>query len=268
MLFALLALTLSQTPVLSPAVKEPAPLVVEEPAPLPLQEVQEVAPLSEPPLVDTPLRPEEIPPDVKPPTPVVPHQAEGLDGLTTGLAQAGVGTGIAAVFSASLAVMSIFAAVPVVGTIANVVACVNCAVVPGVVGVVETAVGDGVGKRRGAAIWPVVASYGGCCLLGTAQVLVTLIFASSAVSDVLTGQDPNAIAALTKSPALQISNVVFAILTPVVIGVAPALAYGFTAEDKKPGDPGGFGMPGFLSPNHAGPMSTMPSGSGTSVMRF
>jgi hypothetical protein len=263
MLFALFALALTQTPPPAPYPEEPA--LVEAPPPL----VQMAPAADVPPSVETPLRPEEVPPPPDAPPRAPPAPIEGLDGFATGLVQAGVGTGVAGVLQASLYVLGMFTAVPFVGVVANAISCVNCLLVPGVVAGLETSVGDAMGKRRAGAIVPVVATYAGCCLLFSVEVATMTVLLGAALGQALQSPDPNAaVAASVNSPAFAVANVVFAIVQPVIVGVTPALAYAFAAEDKKPGDPGGFGMPGIMGPNHATPLSTVPSSSGTSVMRF
>lgn len=269
---------------LAPLAQTPEGGDAPPPPPAPIEQTDEAPPVVDPatpiepappPVVETPLRPEEVPPapDAAQPAPA-PPPVEGVDGFTTGLLQAGVGSALGGVFVAAIRLLALGAAAnPLLATVTQTLSCLYCTAVPGAVGVLETALGDAVGKKRAGALMPVLAAYGTGCLAQLAGCGLIFGFLGSAFAQLASGDIQSFVNTVNSADELQIALLVLDIVTPVAMGVVPAVVYGMVAEDKKPGDPGGFDMPGFTSPNHKAPprgitASTSTSGMTASAMRY
>lgn len=218
---------------------------------------QGVAPPPPPPVaaadgaLEAPVQPS-TPPAVVAPAATPPPDAkpQGMDGVATAGAQMGAGVGACCV-GACVAIP--FAFVPFVGPIlGNVVSGV-------IIGGTETVVGDALGQKRAALLWPVLASSGIMVVGGLVNLGVGLAFGlNSAVLDpgVLVGPNTERLnVAFGVSAGVSLTTVVAAV-------VVPALIYQFTGVDKEPGDTGGFGVPGFVSP--ADPTGTRATKAATS----
>ncbi len=181
--------------------------------------------------------------------PIPDAKPQGMDGVATAGAQMGAGVGACCV-GGCVAIPCAF--VPIVGPIlGNVVSGV-------IIGGTETVVGDALGQKRAAMLWPVLASSGIMVVGGLVNLGVGLAFGlSSAVLD------PSNLAQNTGALGVAFGVSAGVSLTTVVAAVVvPALIYQFTGVDKEPGDTGGFGMPGIVGP--ADPTGTRGSKASTS----
>jgi hypothetical protein len=229
--FAALMLVPAQAPPPDPA-GDPPPPVVE------LKPVDEAAP-------DAPKVPVLPPPAPKPDKPAPPAESQGIGAVGVGAIQVAVGTGACC---AGCCISSPFwfglALVPVVGGVASSV--LVDLVVGTSIGVAETWAGDAWGKQRAALLWPVVASAG---ILLSSTALSTVARIVEPVT--LPPFDPNNPPALNQvavgGPVTTIANY-YSLAACVGAVVLPAIAYAVVAEDKKPGDTGGF--PGVMEPAH------------------
>jgi TolB-like protein len=113
----------------------------------------------------------------------------------------------------------ILGAVPLAGP------CIACAG-PACAGGISTWVGDSLGKKRGAMIWPIL---GGCVGGGVTGLAMMAITQGASFNGLGAGALAGGVAG-------------------AVAGVVPAIVYTVAAEPKKPGDEGGF--PGMFSPGH------------------
>mgnify|MGYP000088102692 CR=1 FL=1 len=114
---------------------------------------------------------------------------------------------------------------------------------PLIVGYVMTWIGDAISKKRGAAVFPMLAGTGVMAVAsGVAAASVMGIYLGPSV-----GWGGGGFSSLLPC-AFTCTYGVLA-LSPVLAAAAAAAAYVFTAEDKMPGDPGG-GLPGLFEPNH------------------
>lgn len=172
----------------------------------------------------------------------------GMDPLLTTAAQIGAGCGVALLMAPCFVL-------PYVNFCTGPIACL---VAPAAIGSVETLVGDLLGQNRGALLWPVLAGYGGELLgLGvyTVAVVVTGLLAGGGIAGLTTvlSRDPNPsvlIPALLASYGVVILGAaVGALAGGTLCATAPALAYMFTSEPKKPGDTE-FRFPGLTAPDH------------------
>jgi hypothetical protein len=212
------------------ATPDPAPAdPAEPPAPIELQE---------PLIAPGPLTPDPAPPPAAAPraspAPDPTAAPSGWDGMSTGAAQVGAGTAACCV---GACVTLPCALIPFAGGV------LSSLVVGAIVGGTEAVVGDAVGQKRGAMLWPILASSGIFVAGGLINLAITLGAGLGSVTPI----NPDG----TLNPAYQ--GILFVSLgvslATLVAGiVVPALVYQLTGVDKEPGDEGGFGMPGFTSP--------------------
>jgi hypothetical protein len=194
------------------------------------------------------------PPSTTPPPPEGGEHA-GLGGFATAAAQTGAGAGIALATSAvrigvSQVGLAVPAAQPVTSGIGLVLSAWSCCAMPGAIGYVETWLGDALGQDRAGALIPILAGYGGCAIGAGVSVVLTLVALVVLVGAAVT--NPVALIALLTSPAggavfLGI-GIAIDVLNALIIGVAPAIAYGIVSEKKQAGDVG-EGMPGLMEPS-------------------
>ena len=192
--------------------------------------------------------------------PTTAGASAGLDPFVTGLAQVGAGCGTGLAIGL---VTAPCAFIPYVGACISLpIACAT----PLAVGAVETIVGDALGQKRGALLWPILGTYGALLagqvlIWGTALVSAALVGGGIAgLTGVVTrsGTDPQVLlAALLGSYGVVLGAVLVAgLVSSVLYYVTPAIVYAFTSEDKKPGDTG-FRFPGLVAPSHAEPGETV-----------
>ena len=189
--------------------------------------------------------------------PIPDAKPQGMDGVATAGAQMGAGVGACCV-GGCVAIPCAF--VPFVGPFLG-------SVVSGVIiGGTETVVGDALGQKRAAMLWPVLASSGILVAGGLVNLGIGLAFGFS--STVLDLNNLNGLGSIP-SLALGVSAGV-SLTTAVAAVVVPALIYQFTGVDKEPGDTGGLGMPGLVGPadptgTRAGKAATSPTPSAAST---
>lgn len=199
--------------------------------------------------MEAPVQPSTTLPSAAAAAPIPDAKPQGMDGVATAGAQMGAGVGACCV-GGCVAIPCAF--VPFVGPFLG-------SIVSGVIiGGTETVVGDALGQKRAAMLWPVLASSGILVAGGLVNLGIGRAFGFS--STVL---DPNNLNGLGSIPSLALGVSVGVSLTTVVAAVVvPALIYQFTGVDKEPGDTGGFGVPGFVSP--ADPTGTRATKAATS----
>ncbi len=212
------------------------------------------APPAPAPTAVEPLTPEAVPPATKPaPDPKAkskPKPAEplhGMDPLPTGAVQAAAGVGACVggccVFAPFSCLLSL---VPLVGPFVS--ACAGALVMGSAIGVAETWLGDWLGKKRGALLWPALVAVG--ALAATSVANTTIVYVTGASPSFQNG-------ALAANPVVM--GVLLGVgcfgLTTAIVG--PAVLYQVLAVDKEPGDTGG-GFPGIVGP--ADPTGTRAKG--------
>ena len=186
-----------------------------------------------------------------------------MGGLGTGAAQTALGAGVALAGSGASVGLSVLAAnVPasaaVVGPIQTGLGVYQTCLMPGLVGYLETWLGDAVGQNRAGAAIPAAAGYVGCAAAGCTN--ITILFVGFAA--VLGAAAANPIAAIGAIIAA-LSNplaggaivgvlIGLQVLNALIIAVVPAISYAVVSEPKKPGDTG-EGLPGFFDPAHPKP---------------
>lgn len=216
-------------------------------APPPLVELAPADPAAPPPAAAAPAAPVLPPAAPKPDKKGPAAESQGISAVGVGAIQIAVGTG-ACCAGCCIAIPFAFGLglVPVVGTIASSV--IFDLIVGTSIGVAETWAGDAWGKQRAALIWPVVASIG-ILLSSTALTTVARIVEPVTLPDPtqVNPNDPASVAAALATggngPITAIANYygLFACVGSIVV---PAIVYAVVAEDKKPGDTGGF--PGIM----------------------
>lgn len=108
------------------------------------------------------------------------------------------------------------------------------------IGATETVVGDAVGQKRAAMLWPVLSSAGILLVGQAASVGVLLALTGTAALD------PTQLTGALGVP--QIASAAVSLTALVAALVVPAVIYQFTGVEKEAGDRGGFGMPGITEP--------------------
>ncbi len=220
----------------------------------------EAAPEDAPPPV-VPLAPATPPPPVTPPpsTPPPDHRPKaapleekhGLDPFTTGAVQVAAGTGACCV-GCCVSVVPVLGLelVPVVGTYIGGV--VSDVIVGTFVGVSEGVAGDMFGQQRAALLWPVLTATGVLVVGSAAGTAVNLVSVASGINP----PDPTDQTSINRYYAqagpFVIANLAISCGTLAGALVLPAVVYGLTAVDKKPGDLG-QGFPGFATPASPAP---------------
>lgn len=111
---------------------------------------------------------------------------------------------------------------------------------PAVTGYIQTWVGDRVGSQRGAAIWPILSSYGVAIVSALAGIAVNAAFPMPPIED---GLEP-----FLSHPNTQL-QIGAASLFAITQLTASTFAYVLTAEEKTPDDHG-EGLPGIFQANH------------------
>lgn len=161
-----------------------------------------------------------------------PPPPEGLDAFATGGLQVASGC-VATVATGACA--SLLVVLPAGPCLSGALLCVG---LPVIVGTTETVVGNLVGARRGALLWPVLAAGGslGLGALATLGAYLTVMVAA-------TSGIPMSGAAASGLALVALGALV---LTAVAVPLLPAFAYGLTAEPRQPGQDEGF--PDVLPP--------------------
>lgn len=239
--------------------------------------VVELAPAEQPP----PLAPE-TPPAVTPPAstpapapapaPDKKTEPQGIGPVGVAAIQIAAGTGACcAGCCISVPFVLGLGLIPVVGGVLSSMG--SNLIVGSAIGVAETWVGDAMGQQRAALIWPVVASVG--ILTSSTALSIVASIVEPRVPPDPTQIDPNdpasfanALGAAGGGPVTTISAY-YGMAACVGAIVVPAIVYAVMAEDKKPGDTGGF--PGIMEPAHPPtPTSTtaMTSTTGPVAMRY
>jgi hypothetical protein len=177
----------------------------------------------------------------------------GMNGLLVGGLQVGLGCLVTPLCAPIAAV----AAVPVIGWI----------LVPLVFwslqGILMTAVGDALGQNRGAIVWPAIAGFltNLVCAIPVGLLSTLTTFALLFVvfgSVLLSGEIENnpevyvgiALGSIVLLAAAGLFVGALSLLAELTAMSAAALAYNWSADEKRPGDDE-WRFPGFFSPNHA-----------------
>lgn len=197
-----------------------------------------------PPAAVEPLTPEAVPSPTKPvPDPKAKSKPKpdeplhGMDALPVGAVQAAAGVGACVggccVFSPFACLLNF---VPLVGPFVS--ACAGALIIGSSIGVAEVWLGDWLGKKRGALLWPTLVAVGALAASSLVGTTVTLV----------TGASPSFNnGALSANPVVTgiVGGVSCCGLATAVVG--PAVLYQMLAVDKEPGDTGG-GFPGITEP--------------------
>jgi hypothetical protein len=199
---------------------DPAAAPVVEPPAAPVAE----APPSAAPAASTSPPATAPAPDAKP---------AGMDVVPTAAAQCGAGV-VGCCVGACVAAPCAF--IPIVGQVAQPL------IVGTAIGASEAVVGDALGTRRSALLWPVLSSVG-VMTVGT----VVNVGAAIVLGIGLSALDPGQLAA-GALPTSYLALGAISLGTLVLAGVVPVVVYHLTGVDKEPGDAGGFGMPGIVAP--------------------
>jgi hypothetical protein len=174
------------------------------------------------------------PPAPSPPSAPAPDaKPAGMDVVPTAAAQCGAGVAGCCVGTCVAAPCSL---IPFVGLVTSPL------IVGTAIGASETVVGDALGQKRAALLWPVVASVGIMATGALANLGLSLALGLGA-----SALDPRVFAS-GALPAAYIASSAVSLGTLVLAGVVPVIIYQFTGVDKEPGDAGGFGMPGIMAP--------------------
>jgi hypothetical protein len=235
-------------------------------APPPLVELAPATPTTptEPP---APVDPEPTPPPLTPQPDKVAGPPQGIAPVGVAAIQLGVGVGaccagccISVPFTIGLGL------IPIVGGAASSLG--SSLIVGTTIGVAETWAGDAFGQQRAALIWPVVASAG--ILLSSSALSIVARIVEPATLPNPTQVDPtdpaSVAAALGTAGGGPLTTIAGYYGLAACLGAIalPAIVYAITAEDKKPGDTGGF--PGIMEPGHP-PTPTTTSASASGVER-
>jgi hypothetical protein len=214
----------------------PEPVVGDPPPPAANPVAVEVAP--PPPAPEPPTTAVPAPPAPKP-LPVA-DAPSGWDTLPTVAVQAGAGAGMCLVAGCAIGLIGLplgllAAAFP---PIVLVTAPVLNGVAGALIAVSEVYVGDLLGKKRGAMLWPVVTGAGVLAVTGLTGAIVALVPLG------------------TNAPPLLATGLQLGIaVVGVTLGIAaPIAVYQLLAEDKQAGDTG-QGLPGLFEP--ARPMAVV-----------
>lgn len=183
----------------------------------------------------------EAPPPVAPPASSPPPAAApapdakpaGMDVVPTAAAQCGAGMAGCCVGACVAAPCSL---IPFVGIVTSPL------IVGTAIGATETVVGDALGQKRAALLWPVVASVGIMATGALANLGLSLALGLGA-----SALDPSVLTS-GALPAAYIASSAVSLGTLVLAGVVPVIIYQLTGVEKEPGDAGGFGMPGITAP--------------------
>jgi hypothetical protein len=225
----------------------PPPLPEEGDEPKPEPEPEKEPDVDTRPAAPPPVKAEEAPPP------------SGLNPFVTGLLQTGVGcltqgvcNGIAflgtvplGIFLAAFAVNPACAPAALSGLV--LLFMVQGALVGGTVAGVETVTGDAFGKRRGALLWPMLSG----CAVGACSSSACLATAALPGARLNNGQP------LVQAAEIRNAIIIGGTATVIAVGgtatfAAPALIYGMTASDKRPGD-GGFRLPALVQADEPSP---------------
>lgn len=221
--------------------------------------------------------PEAAPPKNLPPV-------EGMDdfevfGATFGAAAAmnvGVG-GVFALATAGSAVASAAApgasgAFQTINSVICLPSCIwGCFAAPAATGFLVAYLGDMLGKKRGAILFPALAAYGSAIVLSLTVGVGGALLSGLLVPQNINFNDPLATRPLTVSETAIVQSI--SLMTAAAIGVgmsaAAAATYMALAEDRRPGDEGG-GMPGMVEPAHSVPLrlSAKPASAPTLAQRY
>lgn len=204
------------------AASDPSPAAAAAPAAAPAAEAP-------PPVVEAP--PTSTPPPAAAPAPDA--KPTGMDAVPTGAAQCGAGMVGCCVGSCVAAPCSL---IPFVGLVTSPL------IVGTAIGASETVVGDALGQKRAALLWPVVASVGIMATGALANLGLSLALGLGA-----SALDPSVLTSGALSAGVLATSAV-SLGTLVLAGVVPVIIYQFTGVEKEPGDAGGFGMPGITAP--------------------
>ena len=118
---------------------------------------------------------------------------------------------------------------------------------PYVAALVQTYVGDRLGRRRGAVLWPMAASYlTGATTVGLAALILTGITAGGYLANQAGAGDRAAQGALL---AFSLTGLTAGLVASLTAATASTITYQLTSVQKRAGD-GGAGLPGFLRPHH------------------
>lgn len=166
-------------------------------------------------------------------TPAPDAKPAGMDVVPTAAAQCGAGMAGCCVGACVAAPCSL---IPFVGVVTSPL------IVGTAIGASETVVGDALGQKRAALLWPVVASVGIMATGTLANLGLSLALGLGASTF-----DPSVLTS-GALPAGVLATSAVSLGTLVLAGVVPVIIYQFTGAEKEPGDAGGFGMPGIMTP--------------------
>lgn len=158
----------------------------------------------------------------------------GMDVVPTAAAQCGAGMVGCCVGSCVAAPCAL---IPIVGQVAQPL------IVGTAIGASEAVVGDALGTKRSALLWPVLSSVGVMAVGAVVNVGAAIVLGIG-----LNGLDPTQLANGAALPASSLALSAISLGTLVLAGVVPVVVYHLTGVEKEPGDPGGWGMPGITAP--------------------